>query len=237
MLDVSGTANPLVSCIIPVYNGERFLREALDSVFTQTWRPIDVIVVDDGSTDATPEVLAQYPHPIRILQQANAGPARARNQGLTAAKGDFIAFQDADDLWVPHKLTCQMERFLARPELELCVGHLQNFWEPELREAEERLKNHELARPRPAWGPPLMLARRSLFDRVGYFNESLRIGEDTDWQFRAREKGVIWEMLADVLVLRRRHGRNLTANWAAGHGGLAAMLKRSLDRRRDPGKA
>lgn len=224
--------SPLVSCIIPVYNGARFLGAALDSVFGQTWRPIEVIVVDDGSTDATPQVLAEYPHPLRVLRQENAGPARARNQGLALATGEFIAFQDADDLWVPDKLARQMACLLARPEVDLCLGHLQNFWEPELREVEERMQGHPVTQPQPAWGPPLMLARRALFDRVGGFDESLRKGEDTDWLFRAREKKATWEMLPEVILHRRRHGRNLTANWAEGHEGLAALLKRSIDRRR-----
>jgi len=229
------STQPLVSCIVPVYNGERYLQEALDSVFGQTWRPLEVIVVDDGSTDGTPGILAGYPQTLRVLRQENAGPARARNQGINIATGEFIAFQDADDLWVPHKLSMQMERMLVRADLELCLGHLQNFWEPELREAEERVKDLPVAQPQPAWGPPLMLARRSLFERIGGFDESLRVGEDTDWLFRAREAGVAWEMVPEVLLLRRRHGRNLTANWAAGHQGLAAMLKRSLDRRRKQG--
>lgn len=226
------TEPPLVSCVVPVHNGARYVTAALDSIFAQTWRPIEVIVVDDGSTDETPELLAQYPHPIRVVRQENAGPARARNQGVALAAGEFLAFQDADDLWVPHKLTCQMERMLARPELELCLGYLQNFWEPELQEVADKVKDLPVAQPWPAFGPPLMVARRSLWDRVGGFDESLRLGEDTDWSHRAWEQGVVWEMVPEVLLLRRRHGRNLTADWTTGSENMVLMLKRSLDRRR-----
>lgn len=224
--------HPLISCIVPVYNAARYIGAALDTIFAQTWRPIEVIVVDDGSIDETPELLERYPHPIRVLRQENAGPARARNQGVALAAGEFLAFQDADDLWVPHKLIRQMERMLARPELELCLGHLQNFWEPELQEVADRFKDHPVAQPGPAFGPPLVLARRSLWDRVGGFDESLRLGEDTDWWNRAWEQGVVWEMVPEVLLLRRRHGRNLTADWTALPENMIVLLKRSLDRRR-----
>ena len=105
--------NPLISCIIPVYNGQRFLAESLDSIFAQTYRPLEVIVCDDGSTDGTAHVAAEYPQPLVYIHQPNQGSPRARNCGIRAAKGDFLAFLDADDLWRSEKLTRQMARFQA----------------------------------------------------------------------------------------------------------------------------
>src|SRR5262245_47159032 len=119
---------PLISCVVPVYNGERYLREALDSIQAQTYRPIEIIVADDGSTDGTAAVAAEYDHKVRYLFQPNAGTAAACNLGLQAARGDFIAFLAADDLWHRDKLLRQIERFEARLELSLCVSHVQNFW-------------------------------------------------------------------------------------------------------------
>lgn len=118
---------PLISCIVPVYNGELYLREAIDSILAQTYRPLEIIVVDDGSTDATPDVVAGYGDRLRYIRQPNAGPGAARNHGLNLAQGEFIAFLDADDLWHPDKLARQMTRFLNRPDLDLCITYAQHF--------------------------------------------------------------------------------------------------------------
>jgi glycosyltransferase involved in cell wall biosynthesis len=127
---------PLVSCIVPVSNGERYLREALDSILAQTYRPTEIIVADDGSTDTTPAVATCYGDRIRYVKQDNAGAPTARNRGLRLARGEFVAFLDSDDLWHPEKLERQMRRFEARPELDHCVTHLQNFWITELEKRE-----------------------------------------------------------------------------------------------------
>ena len=112
-----------VSCIVAVYNGERYLGEALDSILTQTFRPAEIIVVDEGSTDGTASVAHHYGEQLRYVWQPNAGPAAARNLGLGLVQGEFVAFLDADDLWHADKLAQQMARFRARPELDLCVTH------------------------------------------------------------------------------------------------------------------
>jgi glycosyltransferase involved in cell wall biosynthesis len=100
----------LISCIVPVYNGERYLGETLDSIFAQTYQPLEIIVVDDGSTDGTATVAASYGQRVRYLCQTNQGKAAARNRGFGAAQSEFIAFIDADDLWHPEKLTRQITR-------------------------------------------------------------------------------------------------------------------------------
>ena len=108
--------NSLISCIVPVYNGERYLGEALDSILAQTYRPLEIIVVDDGSTDGTAEVVAIYGDQVRYLKQVNGGPAATRNLGLSSSNGEFVAFLDQDDLCHPEKLERLMERFKTRPE-------------------------------------------------------------------------------------------------------------------------
>jgi glycosyltransferase involved in cell wall biosynthesis len=115
----------LISCIVPVFNGARYLREALESIFQQTYRPLEVIIADDGSTDGTVAVAQSYGDGITYLKQANAGPAAARNLGLSRARGEFVAFLDADDLWHVEKLDRQMARFQARSELDLCITHVR----------------------------------------------------------------------------------------------------------------
>lgn len=226
---------PAISCILPVYNGARYLAEAIESVLTQDPAPVELIVVDDGSTDDSGAIAERYAPWARVIRQENAGPAAARNRALSLVSGEFIAFQDADDIWVPGKLAIQLRRFAERPELSLCFGHLQNFWEPGLQEFAERVRDHMIARPMVGHGPPVLLARRSAFDIVGPYDESLRLGEDTDWFVRARERGLHWEVLPDVLLHRRRHGRNLTASWESTHTQNLEIFKRAIARRRAAG--
>ena len=157
---------PLISCIVPVFNGERYLRETLESIFTQTYRPLEVIVADDGSTDGTAESVARYGDRIEYLKQENAGASAARNLGLEAARGEFIAFLDADDLWHAEKLQRQMACFQASADLELCITYVQNFWIPEMAVEAEKYRDHRLSKPTPGYLLPALLARRSAFDRI-----------------------------------------------------------------------
>jgi len=138
---------PLISCIVPVFNGERYLTEALESILKQTYRPLEIIVADDGSTDGTATLVASYGDQVRYLFQPNAGVAAACNLGVRASRGEFIAFLAADDLWHPQKLVLQMSQFQNRPELDLCLTHMQNFWSPELRTEAERFRDQPLAQP------------------------------------------------------------------------------------------
>jgi len=222
----------LVSCIVPVFNGERYLAEALDSILAQTWRPLEVIVVDDGSTDGTASVAARYGDRITCIRQPNAGPAAARNRGIDTANGPFLAFLDADDLWHGNKLARQMARFEARPELEISLTLVRNFWTPEVREEEERLRGHRFAQPIRAYSPPAMLARRAVFGRVGRFDTALRMGEDNDWFLRAAEAGIVIEFMDEVLTFRRMHDSNLGRDYAGTFDALPDIVKASLDRRR-----
>jgi len=224
---------PLVSCIVPVFNGERYLGEALDSILAQTYCPLEVAVVDDGSTDGTAAVVASYGDRVSYLRQPNAGPAAARNRGLGAARGELIAFLDADDLWHPEKLARQMARFEARPELEFCVAHVQNFWVPELRDEGERFRNHRRGQPLPGYCCDALVARRVLFEKVGLFDPGLPHADYTDWFVRAAEHGAISELLPEVLVYRRLHQTNLSRSHAAtSREQYLRFLKASLDRRR-----
>ena len=231
-------ANPLISCIIPVFNGERYLGEALDSILAQTYRPIEIIVVDDGSTDGTGELVARYGDRIRYFRQNNEGAPTARNAGLSAARGAFVAFLDSDDLWHPDKLERQMARFEARPELDLCVTHLQRFWIPELETERQRFQNHRFAEVLPGYITQTLLARRNVFDSVGNFNTSRRVGDPMDWFLRAAEQGMVMELLPDLLVYQRMHESNLSVEFGTRvmkphmQDAILDVVKASLDRRR-----
>lgn len=198
-------ALPLVSCVVPVFNGALYLREAIDSIEAQTWRPLEIIIVDDGSTDATPEIIAALGGRVRALRQPNRGPAAARNAGIAAASGAFIAFLDADDLWIPEKLATQMARFEARPELEVSLGKARNWWI-------EDLRSEAAGMPDMMAGVTVAVIRRGLFDRLGRFDETLRHLDWTEWMLRATGAGATVETLPETLALRRIHHDNLSRN-------------------------
>jgi glycosyltransferase involved in cell wall biosynthesis len=225
---------PLISCIVPVFNGETYLGEALDSILAQTYQALEIIVADDGSTDGTPAIAARYGNQIRYFRRNNAGASAARNLGLSVARGEFVAFLDSDDLWHPEKLARQLARFHAQPGLDLCVTHVQNFWIPELKEEAERLRDHRIAQPLPGYVLQALLARRALFKTVGNFNVALLYAADaTEWFVRAIEHGAVVELMPDVLVFRRLHRTNLTRQMAsASREEYLQILKTILDRRR-----
>jgi glycosyltransferase involved in cell wall biosynthesis len=225
----------LISCIVPVYNGEPYLAEALDSILAQTHRPLEIIVVDDGSTDGTATVVSSYGSQIQYIKQGNAGPATARNLGLNIARGDYVAFLDADDLWHPEKMERQMARFRDRLELDICVGCVQNFWIAELKEEAERFRDHRIAKPVPGYVTGTLLAKKALFDSIGHFNTDLKHGDAQEWFMRAAEQGAVMELLPDVLLYRRLHRSNFSRVLTDAYQDHLRIIKASLDRRRRMG--
>lgn len=223
----------LVSCVVPVYNGEKFLAEAIESILGQSYPHVEVIVVDDGSADGTPGVIEGFGSRIRSTRQANQGPGAARNAGLPLATGHYISFLDADDFWYPDKLERQLARFDQRPELEVCFTQLRNI------QATESIEGDPLLNP-DAWpvvpfSPCTMLGVREAFDRVGLFDTVLRQGEDTEWFMRMMFKGIKYETMPEALVDRRIHLGNLTRANPPSRDVVVDMLKLVLDRRRAEG--
>jgi glycosyltransferase involved in cell wall biosynthesis len=199
------TGAPLVSVIIPAYQAERYLDKALDSVLAQDYEPVEVIVVDDGSTDRTAEVAAR--RPVRLLRRPHRGIAAARNAGLQAATGEFVGILDADDLWPADRLSRQVGHLLAHPELSLVMGLTEIFLTP----GANRPDLQELDSGRPVPGhPSTMLARREAFAIVGGFDESIAISNDVDWQARAKDAGLAGETLPHVFLRYRMHETNTT---------------------------
>lgn len=221
---------PLVSCIVPVWNGERYVVEALESVLRQTYRPLEVVVVDDGSTDGTREVIAAFGARVRCVDQPHAGLAAARNRGLDAARGELIAFLDADDLWLPEKIARQVERLGTRIEADVSVTHIQNFWAEGHGEPDHHLAGSSLE-PMPGYCSPAMLARREVFSRVGPYDPELSTAACRDWFIRARECRVVFDVLAEVLVRRRLHSANMS-RLPRKLDDYPRLVKRHLDRRR-----
>ena len=202
---------PIISCIVPVYNGERYLAQTLSSIVGQTYRPLEIIVVDDGSTDGSSRIAEAFGPRVQYCWQENAGEAAARNRGLSMAQTEFVAFLDADDLWHPEKLARQIVHFQENPHLDLCFTSFQNFWIPELAAEEQRYRGSPLAQPQSAWSTSTVLARRAVFARFGNFihDGSLAAGsESMIWFLRAQEQGAVVTVLPEVLMHRRMHTAN-----------------------------
>lgn len=224
---------PLVSCILPVFNGERFLAQALGSIVDQGGAALDIIVIDDGSTDRSAEVASGFPG-VRVHRQANAGVAEARNAGLELARGQFIAFLDADDLWLPGKLDRQLRLLEARPEVDLCFGMVRHVLKTDGAGQDPAVAPDEA--PRVGRLAQCMLARRRAVERVGPFDGGTLTRADQDWFLRARELGLVEAILPDVLVHRRIHGANHSiVHDDAVVGDFLAIARRALERRRRQG--
>lgn len=223
---------PLVSVIIPVLDAGRYLGEALRSVLAQHYRPIEVIVVDDGSTDDSVKVAASFAGVI-CLRQAHQGPIGARNVGIAQSRGAFVAFQDADDVWHRNKLAIQMEWLLKHPETGYVAACYRNFLDPGVARpawvTEQQLADEQKG------GISNLVVRRSVFETIGVFDAGQEFGADLDWIMRAKDAKIAAEILPQVLVFRRIHASNHSYQWKGGKRLLLKALKASIDRQRSGG--
>jgi len=226
--------NANVSVIVPVYNGATYLAEAIESVLAQTMRPLEIVVVDDGSTDESGEIAQRF-ELVRYVRQENAGISAARNRGIKAAQGDVLALLDADDVWLPDKLRLQIAALEQADMPAYVFGHIQEFVTPEL-PPDVRARIH--CEPEPMAGalPSALLATRDAFFRVGGFANELRAGEFADWVLRANEAGLQKIMLPDVVARRRIHSSNNGIRQRQNFNAYAHVIKNSLDRRRAAGQ-
>lgn len=228
------TDHPMISVIIPVYNGERFLAEAIGSVLGQTLPPDEIIVVDDGSTDGTAAIAtglaSTSPLPIRYVYQENRGPAAARNAGIKLAHGDFLAFLDADDLWVPEKQQWQMTLMAAEAGVDIVTGLTQQFLDPVDASSgtSRRIVDHPYSDPH----FQSKLFRAVLFDRIGLLDESLRLGEDIDWLVRAVQCGARIQQHNDIVVRYCRHAHNVTNQLGSSDSYWLMALRKATRRHR-----
>ena len=224
---------PPVSVVVPCYNAAKFLPDAIASVRAQDYAPIEIIVVDDGSTDDTPQVAAALGAGIRYLRQDNAGPASARNHGLHEARGEFIGFADADDQWPEGKLELQVGRLLAEPSLDVVTGRIRYIELPGAKKLDLPFEGPDNTVAHIHLGAGLF--RRRVFEKVGLLDETLRISEDFDWFIRAREAGLRIVVLHEVTLLYRLHESNMTRELSARELMLTRVLHDSLARRRQKG--
>ena len=219
-----------MSVIVPAFDAERYLGEALESVLEQTHGPADVIVVDDGSTDGTAQVAESFGAPVRCLRRERAGVAAALNAGVQAARGELLAFLDADDLWVREKLELQVAALAADPRLDLVLGHMSEFRSPDL-SAEESARLAMRSGSVPGASRGTMLIRREAFMRVGQFATGWTLGEFVEWYARAVDAGLQVQMLPEVLMERRLHRANSGIRDADSRADYVRVVRAILERR------
>ncbi len=223
-------AAEIVSVVIPAYNAEKFLADAIHSVRAQPWASLgvepEIIVVNDGSTDRTDDVVRSISG-MRCVRQANGGIAAARNAGIKIASGSFLAFLDADDLWTGDKLARQFAALHAQGAAGFVTGGIEQFYDSSL---QVRLHAPPAAISTACSGTTLI--RTADFLRVGLFNPALRIGEFIDWYSRASAVGLCEHRLDAILLRRRIHGRNTTLRERGSSVDYVAVLKAHLDRKR-----
>lgn len=215
--------SPKISVVIPAHNAEKHIGEALRSVANQTYEPHEIIVVDDGSTDGTAELVRNLSDvPAVLLSQSNSGAAAARNYGIKQATCPLIAFLDADDLWVQSKLELQVNA-LEDAQLDAVFGHVVEFVDgPEAVEG----------KPIPGLSPITILARREIFSRVGLFSTEWCLGEFVDWWARAKEHNVKELMLDTVVAKRRIHAENQGVVKQSSRQDYARIIAAAIQRRR-----
>jgi glycosyltransferase involved in cell wall biosynthesis len=196
---------PLISVVIPVYNGEDFLEQAIESAVGQTWPRTEVVVVDDGSTDRSAEIAGSYP--VKLLRQENRGGAAARNRGVDEAGGELLSFLDQDDMYRPEKLERQLEALRAQPEPGMSSCRMRIFLEPDC-PVPDWIDADLLGRELYTLHVGTILVPRETFQRIGRFDDSYRWGNDTDWFMRSREASVPIARVDEALMLYRVHDKN-----------------------------
>jgi len=221
-------STPLISVVIPVHNGARFLADAVASALSQEYLALELIVIDDGSTDDIERVIADLPVEVRYFRQPRQGPAAARNAGIAAARGEFLAFLDVDDLWPPGALE-KLVRSMLVEECEVAAGWAQMALYDERTSTTTAFGDAEASFP---FYIGAALYRRSVFDAVGLFDSTMQYGEDTDWFARLHESGRALLRLPLATLIVRCHSANMTHGKDLVELGMVRAVKNSLDRRR-----
>ncbi len=231
--DEATTEWPLVSVIIPVYNGEKFIREAIENILSQNYPALEILIINDGSTDNTDAEIRRAEQELhvdlRYFWYGNDGPAFARNRGIRDATGDYIAFLDADDLYPEGNLIELVKYMKQHPEVDVVRGYAGMF---SLNEQENTFEPY--GDPRESYPAYIgaALYRKEVFRKVGLFDAALKFAEDSDWYMRATEQKINMQWLDKVTLHVRRHGQNMTEGKSLVELNTLVVFKKALDRMR-----
>ena len=201
---------PLISVMMPTYNNAKYIKQAIESIYAQNYDNIEIIVVDDGSTDNTKEIVQQYKD-IKYFYIEHKGIPFARNTALEKSTGEYIAFLDSDDYWLPNKLNTQIQYFKDHPDCEIVFTKYENFFENEdvkknkiaiFEKTSEKNNNSCLE---------TSVVKKRVFDKCGKYNESLEFGEDTEYEYRISKNNInIKHIINKIFYMRRLHGKNIS---------------------------
>ncbi len=211
------SSNPFISVIIPTYNRCWILKEAIDSVLSQEFGDIEIIVADDGSNDATAALLSAYGEQLTVINQKNRGVSAARNGGISIAKGKYIAFLDSDDMWLPEKLSCQVDFFQSHAHATIC--QTDEIWirngirvNPKKRHKKPSGMIFVPSLQLCLVSPSAVMIKKSLFDEIGLFNEAFPACEDYDLWLRIALYHPIYLIERRLVVKRGGHDDQLSRN-------------------------
>jgi len=217
-----------VSVIIPVYNGATYLAATLESVLAQTHPLHEIIAIDDGSTDSSPEILRSFGTRLRTVRQPNRGVAAARNAALAQASGDLICFLDQDDLWPADRTRVMVEALQSNPEFELATGRVEILYQRA--EPPDPLAHQSVVHREYLLGS--LCVRSSLFRKLGPFNTAIGYADDTDFWARRIEAGTRNLYLEQVTLIYRLHAGNTSFDDNVSRFHLMGALRESLKRKR-----
>jgi len=226
------TLNPLVSVILAVRNGERFLANAIESIIATMYPRMEIILIDGHSTDESCSIAARYPQ-VQIVTQDGFGISNAYNQGVTLARGEFVAFNSSDDIWSADKLDKQVDVLVRNPDVGIATGKSEFFLEPGTA-VPDGFRQELLDSPPTAYIMETVLVRHDVFDHIGPFEPALRTAEDVDWFARVRDAGVKCVAVDAVVVRKRIHGDNSSLS-KSNTGFLLAALRNSVQRKQRVG--
>lgn len=221
----------MITVIIPVLNRENFIAEAIESVLRQTYKDIELIVVDDGSTDDTSRIVKAFAERVRYVYKPHTTIGDTLNCGIELAKGDYFAFLDSDDCWTENKLERQIAELEKNQSVEAVFGLVQQIhqsrWTIEIQSLD--VPPGQLL---VGYVPGTMLIRRESFLRVGGYSSDIKIGEGLDWYLRAKEKNLQTRVMSELMLRRRIHETNVGIVKKANRVDYVRILKQSIDRRR-----
>jgi glycosyltransferase involved in cell wall biosynthesis len=225
--------DPRVGVIIPTLNAARYLARAIESVTAQHPAPIDIVVVDGGSTDDSVAVARSY-SAVRVIHQRGRGLGSARNQGLAVVAGDYVGFCDADDRWSAHAIASRLNAFEHHPDAVVVIGRLRfdslDGTTPTTAQA------RRVGKTRTGFTPGALLARRAAFKQIGDFDEHMTIGSDTDWFVRLQQSSLQVLCIDDVVLHKTaRHG-SLSTDVDTYRRELMTVARRFIDEQRKPGR-
>jgi glycosyltransferase involved in cell wall biosynthesis len=222
-------STPSVTVIIPAYNAAQFLFQAVDSLMAQNYPMLEIIIIDENSTDNTAPAIQSFGPNVRYLQQACGGPAAARNVGLRLSQADFVGFLDADDLWMPGRLHSQIAFHLQHPELDYSQGYTRKIYLESHLASQPHYARDDAAHLDP--NPGSLLFHRQALLQLGGFDESFLYGEDIDLCLRACATGMTGAVFEQVVLLYRMHANNMTNFEYNAHHDLLTVLYKSVCRK------